>query len=80
MLDEVKEILAEVLQLGDRAERMTSETRLLGHISELDSMAVVTLITTLEERYGFNVNDDEISAETFATVGSLVSFVESKVA
>jgi acyl carrier protein len=55
-------------------------TALLGNLPELDSMAVVSVITALEERYGFTVNDDEISAETFATLGSLVDFVERKLA
>jgi len=41
-------------------------------------MAVVTLITTLEERFGIRVDDDEISGDTFATVGSLAAFVADK--
>ena len=54
--------------------------QLLGSLPELDSMAFVTVITALEDQFGFVVEDDEISAETFATFGSLVQFVESKVA
>jgi acyl carrier protein len=42
-------------------------------------MAVVAVITALEEQYGFFVEDDEISADTFSTLGSLVEFVENKV-
>ena len=53
---------------------------LAGAIPELDSMAVVTVITTLEERFGFTVADDEIDGSTFATVGSLVAFVKSSLA
>lgn len=45
---------------------------------ELDSMAVVALLTALEDRFGFSVDDDEIEGATFATVGSLVDFVEQK--
>ena len=56
-----------------------SETPLMGNVPELDSMAVVTVITALEEQYGFVVDDDEISADTFETLGSLTQFVESKV-
>lgn len=77
---EVKNILGEVLSLGDRADRFTSATPLLGSVPELDSMAVVTVITTLEERFGFTIEDDEISAEVFATLGSLTSFVTDKLA
>ena len=41
-------------------------------------MAVVGIITALEEQFGFSIYDDEISAENFETVGSLVDFVERK--
>jgi acyl carrier protein len=41
-------------------------------------MAVVSVITALEERFGFAVDDDEIDGSTFATVGALVSFVDGK--
>jgi acyl carrier protein len=76
--DQVKAVLRDVLQLGPRADRLTRATQLLGSLPELDSMAVVTVITALEERFGITVEDDEISAETFATVGALADFVESK--
>jgi acyl carrier protein len=76
--DQVKAVLRDVLQLGPRADRLTRATQLLGSLPELDSMAVVTVITALEERFGLTVEDDEISAETFATVGALADFVESK--
>ena len=79
VLDDVKQILADVLQLEDGGERLTPSTRLLGTIPEFDSMTVVSLITSLEEFYGFVIEDDEISAEVFETVGSLVAFVESKI-
>ena len=41
-------------------------------------MAVVSVITAIEDNYGFVVDDDEIDAETFETVGSLATFVDSK--
>ena len=41
-------------------------------------MAVVALITTLEERFGFIVDDDEIDGSAFATVRTLVDFVGAK--
>ena len=50
----------------------------MGALPELDSMAVVTVITTLEDRFGFSVADDEIDGSVFATVGSLTEFVRSK--
>ncbi len=77
---EVTRVLDEVLSLNGRAAAFTRETALLGAIPELDSMAVVSLITTLEERFGISVDDDDIDGSTFGTVGSLADFVSSKVA
>jgi acyl carrier protein len=74
---EVVKVLEDTLNLKPGA-RMTAESPLLGAIPELDSMAVVAVITTLEERFGFAVADDEIDGSTFATAGSLVAFVKSK--
>ena len=77
-LDQVKDIVAEVLQLGDRAAVMNADTALLGNIPEFDSMAVVSVITALEDNFGIVVEDDDISGETFETLGSLAGFVDSK--
>ena len=77
---ELKSILGEILSLGNRVDRFTDQTQLLGSLPELDSMAVVSVITTIEERFGVAVGDDEISASTFATFGTLRQFVEHKLA
>lgn len=78
MLEEIKNILAQVLQLGPTAAEFTADTPLLGSLPELDSQAVVSLVTALEDEYDFIVDDDEISADTFATLGTLAAFVEGK--
>ena len=75
---EVLAILDEVLSLNGRAASFELDTALLGAVPELDSMAVVGVINMLEERFGFMVEDDEIDGTAFATVGSLVEFVEGK--
>lgn len=75
---QVKTVLAEVLSLGNRAQSLDGDAALLGAIPEFDSMAVLGVITRLEEVFGISIADDEISAETFETVGSLTRFVEQK--
>lgn len=75
---EVLQIIDEILSLNGRSNSFTTDTPLLGAIPELDSMAVVALITTLEERFGFVAGDDDIDGSTFATVGALVGFVTEK--
>jgi len=77
---EVLHILDEVMSLGGRAQSFSADTPLMGALPEFDSMVVVSLITTLEERFGIAVDDDEISGDTFATVGSLTDFVAAKLA
>jgi len=79
-LNDVKTVLAQSLQLGARADTLNEDSPLLGALPELDSMAVVMILTTLEEHFGFTVEDDEISADTFATLGTLTAFAEQKLA
>ncbi|MBT1064857.1 acyl carrier protein [Bowmanella sp. Y26] len=76
--EHVRNIIISTLQL-DEETQFEEDTPLLGAIAEFDSMAIVTLLTTLEENFGFEVDDDEISADVFETFGSLVSFVENKI-
>ena len=78
---EVLQILDEVLSLGGRAGRSSvAATPLRGAIPDLDSMAVVSLLTAIEERFGITADDDEVGGDTFATVGSLSTFVSGKLA
>ena len=79
-LEEVRNILSDVLSLGDRKSQLKADSILLGNIPELDSMAVVNVITALEDHFGITVDDDEISAQTFETLDSLTRFVEQKLA
>ena len=72
VLTDILGLLQEALQV-DTAD-MDESTELLGGIPEFDSMAVVVVITALEDTLGITVEDDELSAETFETVGSLVRF------
>lgn len=75
---EILAILDEVLSLKGRSATFSEQTVLLGALPELDSMAVLALISALEDRFGIAVNDDEIDGATFATVGSLIEYVTSK--
>jgi acyl carrier protein len=77
-LTDTIQVLQDILRLGPRADGFTPRTALLGSIPEFDSMAVVSVLTAIEERFGIIVDDDEISAETFETVGSLHNFLLSK--
>lgn len=77
---QVLQILEDVLGLGGRAASFDDAMPLLGAVPELDSMAVISVITALEEQFGFHLADDEIDGSTFETVGSLTGFVARKLA
>ena len=76
----LKAILRDALSLEKRADALTPKSALLGAIPEFDSMAVVTVLTMIEDEFGITVGDDEVSAEVFETLGSLAEFVDKKAA
>ena len=77
-IEQVRLILSDALGLGPL--RLDEHAPLLGAVPELDSMAVAGVITALEQHFGIEVGDDEISARHFATLGSLCAFVRGKLA
>ena len=78
ILPRLTRVLRDTLMLADRADKYDPDMRLLGGLPEFDSMAVVSVLTASEDEFGIAVEDDELSAEVFETVGSLLHFVESK--
>ncbi|MCB1625977.1 MAG: hypothetical protein KDI32_15385 [Pseudomonadales bacterium] len=79
-LARTRALLRDTLQLGDRAALLDETSPLLGAIAELDSMAVVGVLTAAEDEFGIVIDDDDVSADTFATLGSLAAFFDSKIA
>jgi acyl carrier protein len=72
-------ILTGVLGLkSGQAESFTADTGLFGHLPELDSMAVASLLTEMEERLDIVIEDNEIDGELLESYGSLLVFAEAK--
>jgi acyl carrier protein len=78
-LEELKALLKAQLQLGDSVDRFDARTALFGSLPEFDSMAVVTIVTALEDQFDIVIDDEDLTAEVFATLGSLADFVTLKV-
>ena len=75
----VRAVLADILGLGaDRVAAFTDATPLFGALPELDSMAVASVLTELEDRLGILIEDDEIDGEMLETFGALVAFAARK--
>ena len=78
--NELLKLLDSTLNLGGRGLGFVDETPLMGAVPELDSMGVVSLLTAFEERMGISVDDDEIDGSIFQNFGTLLAFVEGKLA
>jgi acyl carrier protein len=76
-LDEVRALVAETLGIEDRIGSMDASTPLLGELPELDSLAVVELATAIENKFGFEIDDADFTAEVFETLGTLTAFVNA---
>lgn len=77
-IDTVRAVVVETLGIEDRVGQLTGASPLLGGIPELDSMAVLELVVELERRFGILVEGEDVTAETFETLGTLAAFVDSK--
>lgn len=77
----LRQILADVLGLDPaRVARFDRDTGLFGHLPELDSMSVAGLLTEIEDRLGFIIDDEDVDGELLETYGSLLAFAEARVA
>lgn len=75
----LREVLVDVLGLdASRVAQFDRETGLFGHMPELDSMAVATLFTEIEDRLHIAIEDDEVEGEMLESYGALQAFVEGK--
>jgi acyl carrier protein len=75
VLERTRRVVDSALALRGRALQFSASTRLLGALPELDSMAVVLLIVALQDEFGIVFDDDDLGADTMATLGSLCAFV-----
>lgn len=77
IIDTLKTILDDVLNLQGIALEFSENTKLAGSIPQLDSMAVVALITAIEEELGIALAEEQLDGSVFETLGTLLRFVES---
>jgi acyl carrier protein len=72
---EVRSFLTEKFLFG-RDETLNDEMPLLGNV--IDSQGVIELIQFVQDRFGIAVDDEEVTADNFASVKSVVGFIETK--
>lgn len=75
----LRSIMVDVLGIGEvQVADFDAGTGLFGHLPELDSMAVATLLTEMEDRLHIVIDDDEVDGELLETYGGLLAFAQSK--
>lgn len=75
----VRSVLVDALGISpERVAAFDADTPLFGALPELDSMAVATVLTEMEDKLGILIDDDDIDAEVFETLGNLVAFAQGK--
>ncbi len=70
----IKDILVDTLAVDE--EKVTAEARFQEDL-ETDSLDLVELIMTMEEKFGLKISDEE--AQRIKTVGDAVEYVASRV-
>ncbi len=64
------------LILNQDTTDFTSNTPLLGHYAELDSMGIMTLLMDIESTLNIDINNIDLAAENFETFGALLACIE----
>jgi acyl carrier protein len=77
----LRSILCDVLGLeAEQVDEMDADSGLFGHLPELDSMAVASLLTEMEDRLDIVIDDEDVDGEMLETFGGLLGFAQSKTA
>ncbi|MGP4056537.1 acyl carrier protein [Mycobacterium sp. 4D054] len=76
-VDAVIDIIVTTLGIENRADSLDATTPLFNSMPELHSMAVVALAVALEREFDLEIDDEDLTAEVFETVGTLAEFVEA---
>ena len=74
----VREAVVRALELPIAPEDLPESEPLFGADGEVDSILSIKLVVELEETFGIEVDDDDLTEELFGTVAALAAYVETK--
>jgi acyl carrier protein len=70
--------LEDTLGIAADSDSLSEESGLLGEGIGLDSIEILKLAATLEKKFDFVIEDDELLPKHFVSLGSLIDFIEDK--
>lgn len=73
----VERFIIDELLVGDSQTKLDPDQSLVSS-GVIDSLAILRLISFLEEKFGIVVEDDEVVPENFETINVIKAFVEAK--
>jgi acyl carrier protein len=71
----IRAFLVEHFLFG-RIEGLDDDAQLLGNV--VDSQGVIELIVFVQKRFNIEVDDEEVTGDNFASLKSVVAFIEKK--
>ena len=74
----VREAVVKALELPIAPDELPESEPLFGAEGEVDSILSIKLVVELEETFGIEVDDDDLTEELFGTVAALATYVEAK--
>jgi acyl carrier protein len=69
----IRSFIQDELMFGDASLKIEKDTSLCDGI--IDSIALMELVAFLEERFGIQIDDADLSAENFRTVAAIEELV-----
>ena len=78
VIDQLKQIIANELDVNLRVEEIDSDAPLFEGGLGLDSVVIVEFITLIEERFEFRFSENELSMELFQNLRTVAQTVSGK--
>lgn len=78
IIDALAKILVDELDLGLRADRVTATVPLMEEGLGLDSIAIIELIAAVEQKFEFQLLDEDLRTSTFENLDALARVVHER--